>query len=64
MKIFADTSQFDQTGGRVEQMNIKKDKEIIERVRSVIDRWSYYAADAGIPQKQTNAIGSVHLLEL
>ncbi|MDD4603325.1 MAG: type II toxin-antitoxin system HipA family toxin [Bacteroidales bacterium] len=34
------------------QMNIKKDKEIIDRVRSVIDRWSYYAADAGIPQKQ------------
>jgi len=46
------------------QMNIKKDKEIIERVRSVIDRWSYYAAEAGIPPNQTNAIGSVHLVDL
>jgi len=46
------------------QMNIKKDKEIVGRVRSVIDRWSYYAADTGIPQKQASAIGSVHLLEL
>ncbi len=46
------------------QMNIKKDKEIIERVRSVVDRWSYYAADAGIPLKQTNTIGSAHLIDL
>jgi serine/threonine-protein kinase HipA len=34
------------------QMNIKKANEIIERVRSVINRWSYYAADAGISLKQ------------
>jgi len=46
------------------QMNIKKGKEIIERVRSATDRWSYYAAEAEIPQKQTNAIGSTHLLDL
>ena len=46
------------------QMNIKKEKEIIDRVRSVIDRWSYYAADAGIPLKQINTIGSAHLIDL
>jgi hypothetical protein len=44
------------------QMNIKKDRAIIERVRSVIGRWSYYAAEAGISQEQAKAIGSVHLL--
>jgi serine/threonine-protein kinase HipA len=43
------------------QMNIKKDKEIIDRVCSVIDQWSGYATDAGIPYKQSNAIGSAHL---
>jgi len=32
-------------------------------VRSVVDRWSYYAADAGIPLKQTNEIGSAHLID-
>jgi serine/threonine-protein kinase HipA len=46
------------------QMNIKKDKEILEQVRSVINRWSYYAADAGIPLKQINTIGSEHLIDL
>jgi serine/threonine-protein kinase HipA len=46
------------------QMNIKKDKEIIERVLSVINHWSQYAADAGIPQKQINTIGSSHLIDL
>jgi len=43
------------------QMNIKKDKEIIERVRSVIDRWRYYADEAGIPLKQVNTIASAQL---
>jgi serine/threonine-protein kinase HipA len=46
------------------QMNIKKDKEIIERVRSVVENWSNYAADAGIPQKQITAIASAHLTDL
>jgi serine/threonine-protein kinase HipA len=46
------------------QMNIKKGNDIIERVRSVINRWRYYAADAAIHPKQTNAIGSVHLVDL
>ncbi len=46
------------------QMNIKKANEIIERICSVISRWSYYAADAGIQPKQKKAIGSVHLLDL
>lgn len=45
-------------------MNIKKDREIIDRVRSVVGRWSYYAADAGIPLKQIHAIGSAHLIDL
>jgi serine/threonine-protein kinase HipA len=46
------------------QMNIKKAKDIIDRVRSVIDRWSYYAAEAGIPPKQISLIGSAHLIDL
>jgi serine/threonine-protein kinase HipA len=46
------------------QMNIKKGKEIIDRVRSVIDRWSDYAANAGIPPKQVKSIGSAHLTDL
>jgi serine/threonine-protein kinase HipA len=46
------------------QMNIKKGREIIELVRSVINRWSYYAADAGIPLKQINTVGSAHLVDL
>jgi serine/threonine-protein kinase HipA len=46
------------------QMSIKKETDIIERVRSVINRWSNYAADAGIPQKQIKAIGLMHLMDL
>lgn len=46
------------------QMNIKKDKEIIDRACSVINRWSNYAADAGIPLKQTKTIGSSHLIDV
>ena len=46
------------------QMNIKKDKEIIERVTSTIANWNKYAMEAGIPQKQINAIGSMHQLTL
>ena len=46
------------------QMNIKKDKEIIERVTSTIADWNKYAMEAGIPQKQINAIGSMHQLTL
>jgi serine/threonine-protein kinase HipA len=45
-------------------MNIKKVKEIIERVLSVISNWNIYAAEAGITQKQSDAIGSMHLLNL
>ena len=46
------------------QMNIKKDKEIIERVTSTIANWNKYAMEAGIPRKQINAIGSMHQLNL
>lgn len=46
------------------QMNIKKAKEIIEKVISVVANWKMYAMEAGIPHKQTNAIGPMHLLDL
>jgi serine/threonine-protein kinase HipA len=46
------------------QMNIKKDKEIVERVISVIRNWNSYAAEAGISEKQIDEIRSMHLSEL
>jgi serine/threonine-protein kinase HipA len=42
------------------QMNIKKDKEIIKQVNSVISRWMTYAQQAEIPEKQAISIGSTH----
>ena len=46
------------------QMNIKKDKEIIETVLGIVKNWKTYASEAGVPLKQSEAIGSGHLLEL
>ena len=46
------------------QMNIKKDKEIIYQLQSVISRWLTYAQQTGIPEKQAASIGSNHLNDL
>jgi serine/threonine-protein kinase HipA len=46
------------------QMNIKKPKEIIEKVRSVVRDWNIYAKDAGVPNNQISALGKTHLVEI
>ena len=46
------------------QMNIKKDKEIVKTVLRIVNNWKTYASQAGIPLKQSEAIGSMHLLDL
>jgi len=46
------------------KMNIKRAKEIIEQVLEVISHWKNYAIDAGIPESQIKAIGSMHLINL
>lgn len=46
------------------QMNIKKAKEIVERVITVIANWKKYASEAEIPDKRINEIGSTHLLNI
>jgi serine/threonine-protein kinase HipA len=46
------------------QMNIKKAREIIERVKSVAENWVGYAKQAGIPENQAKEIASTHLLNL
>jgi len=46
------------------QMNIKKAKDIIDRVITIISYWKSYATDAGIPVKWIQAIGNTHLVNL
>ena len=46
------------------QMNIKKPKEIIEKVIAVIRDWSMYAQEAGVPKNQITALGKTHLLNM
>jgi serine/threonine-protein kinase HipA len=46
------------------QMNIKKAREIIERVKSAAENWMEYANQAGIPENQAKEIASTHLLNL
>lgn len=46
------------------QMNIKKDKEIIKKVQSVISQRMTYARQTDIPEKQAISIGSTHLADL
>ncbi|MCU0415965.1 MAG: type II toxin-antitoxin system HipA family toxin [Cytophagaceae bacterium] len=46
------------------EMNIKKAKEIIERVQSTIADWKLYAKDAGVENTQIKAIANTHLLNL
>ena len=44
------------------QMNIKKAKEIIEKVKTVVADWVLYAKEADLPQEQVKALGKMHLL--
>jgi len=46
------------------QMNIKKPKEIIERIISVVSNWNVYAQEAGVPKNQITALSKTHLLKL
>jgi serine/threonine-protein kinase HipA len=46
------------------QMNIKKAKEIIEQVQSVVSHWITYAHEAGIPENQALEIGSAHVVKM
>jgi len=43
------------------QMNIKKAKEIIEKAKAVISKWSGFAEEAGLPESQIKALGQTHL---
>ncbi|MFN8415716.1 MAG: type II toxin-antitoxin system HipA family toxin [Cytophagaceae bacterium] len=45
------------------EMNVKKAKEIIERVSSTVADWNKYAKDAGMEKSQMEAIGKTHLLK-
>lgn len=46
------------------QMNIKKPKEIIERILSVLSEWNKYAQEAGVPQNQITVLGKTHLIRI
>jgi serine/threonine-protein kinase HipA len=46
------------------QMNIKKPKEIIEKIVSVLRDWSVYGKEAGVPKQQITALGKTHLLNM
>lgn len=46
------------------QMNIKKPKEIIEKVTSVVGDWNVYAQEAGVPKNQIAALGKTHLVKM
>ena len=46
------------------QMNIKKPKEIIEKITSVVGDWNVYAQEAGVPKNQIAALGKTHLLKM
>jgi serine/threonine-protein kinase HipA len=46
------------------QMNIRKAREIIEKVQEVISKWREYATEAGIKESQIKAIGSTHQLKI
>lgn len=46
------------------QMNIKKPKEIIEKITAVVSNWEGYAQEAGVPKNQITALGKTHLLKM
>jgi serine/threonine-protein kinase HipA len=46
------------------QMNIKKPKEIIEKITAVVSNWEGYAQEAGVPKNQITVLGKTHLLKM
>ena len=46
------------------QMNIKRPKEIIEKITAVVDDWNVYAQEAGVPKNQIMALGKTHLVKM
>jgi len=46
------------------EMNIKKAKEIIGKIKDVVSNWSAYAKDCGIPQSQIDAIAKFHRTDI
>lgn len=46
------------------QMNIKKPKELIEKVVDVVRNWNVYAQEAGVPKNQIVALGKTHLVKM
>ena len=46
------------------QMNIKKPKELIEKVITVVRDWNVYAKEAGVPSNQISALGKTHLVKI
>lgn len=45
-------------------MNIKKPREIIEKIIDVVAHWTYYATQLGIPQETIEAIDSSLIIRL
>lgn len=46
------------------QMNIKKPKELIEKVITVVRDWNVYAKEAGVPSNQISALVKTHLVKI
>jgi serine/threonine-protein kinase HipA len=46
------------------QMNIKKPKEIIDKVKDVVNNWAQYAKEADVPKNQIDALGKTHLTQI
>ncbi len=46
------------------EMNIKKAKEIIERIKTVVSGWEKYAKECGVPDSQIDAIAKQHQLNI
>lgn len=48
----------------VKDMNIKKAKEIIDKVKDVVSNWTEYAKDCIIPKSQIDSISSNHKIDI
>ncbi|MCA8833341.1 type II toxin-antitoxin system HipA family toxin [Hymenobacter pini] len=46
------------------KVQVKKPREIMQQVTEAVANWPRFAAEAGIPEKQSAAIASTHRLEL
>lgn len=44
------------------EISLKKGKQIVEEIIAIVSRWSGFAAETGIPEKQVKAIGATHRL--